>query len=230
MKYSFNRDREGVIFAHAKDVNASYKDLCSVCDSIRYLPVPAALQSLEATMDGMPIEYRRYNKGMGSRHELGGRKGRTPMKCASIVRKVLLNAMANSRNKGYEPDVMYVVHAAANKTNIIGMPPPKGKLFMGAGYGYATARRSDLEFAKIELGIAKGTEGGLSGRMKSLIKVYSNAYQKESRAKEKEGKPKARRAAKPAAPRQQKQERKEQRSGKESVTTKKEAAQQRQAE
>ena len=228
MKYSFNRGREGIVFAHAKDVNASFKDLCSVCDSIRYLPVPAALRSLEATVDGMPIEYRRYNKGMGSRHELGGRKGRTPMKCASIVRKVLLNAMANSRNKGYEPDVMYVVHAAANKTNIIGMPPPKGKLFMGAGYGYATARRSDLEFAKIELGIAKGTEEGLSDRMKSLIKVYGNAYQKESGTREKEGKPKAKQAR--PAPKPRTAERKEQRSGKESVTTKKGAAVQKQAE
>ena len=142
------------------------------------------------------------------------------MKCAAIVRKVLVNAMANARNKGYEPDVMYVVHVAANKTNIIGMPPPKGILFRGAGYGYVTSRRSDLEFAKVELGIAKGTEAGLSERMKSSINAYKNAYQKESKAGE--GRKKAKQAPKPAAA-QNPAERKEQKRGKESATQNKAA-------
>jgi hypothetical protein len=152
------------------------------------------------------------------------------MKCAAVVRKVLLNAMANSRNKGYEPDVMYVVHAAANKTNIVGMPPPKGKLFMGAGYGYVTSRRSDLEFAKVELGIAKGTEGGLSRRMRSSINAYKNAYQNESKAGRAE--PRARQAPRPAqkqAAQQKPTERKGQKRGKESAAPSKEA-QKRQAE
>ncbi len=187
MEYSFNRDRDGIIFAHMKDINASFKDLCAVCDSIRYKPVPVALSILESEENGRAVLYRRHNAHMGSRHDLGGKKGRYPIKCAGIVRKALLNAMANSRNKGFEPDVMFVVHAAANKTNIMRMGPPKGKLFIGGSYGYATSRHTDLEFAKLELGIAKGTEKGLSERMKHSIKRGSHEVhtQKVNENKEK---------------------------------------------
>jgi hypothetical protein len=93
------------------------------------------------------------------------------MKSAGIVKKVLTNAMANARNKGFEPDVMFVIHAAANKTEIAQRAPSKGVLYMGAGYGYATARRSNIEFAKVEIGLAKGSEKGLSENMKERIKA-----------------------------------------------------------
>ncbi len=187
MEYSFNRDREGIIFAHMKDINASFKDLCAVCDSIRYKPVPAALSTLDEEVAGAAVLYKRHNKHMGTRHELGGRQGRYPMKCAAIVRKALLNAMANSRNKGFEPDVMFVVHASANKTNIMRMSPPKGKLFIGGSYGYSASRHTDIEWAKLELGIAKGTEKGLSERMKRSLKHSSKAF-KPVTAKPQQGK------------------------------------------
>ncbi len=171
MKYSFNRDKTDIIFAHGKDINSSYKDLCAVCDSIRYKSVPRALTQLQTMEDGQAaVLYKRHNKGMGSRHELGGRKGRYPMKSAGIVSKVLTNAIANARNKGFEPDIMFIVHACANKTEIAQRAPSKGVLYMGAGYGYAAARRSNLEFAKVEIGLAKGTEKGLSENMKNILK------------------------------------------------------------
>ncbi len=192
MEYSFNRERDGIIFAQMRDVNASFKDLCAVCDSIRYAPVPAAIAALEGEMAGAAVLYRRHNKYMGSRHELGGRKGRYPMKCAGIVRKVLLNAMANSRNKGFEPDLMVVVHAAANKTNIVRRGPSKGQLFIGGSYGYSTSRSSDIEFAKVEIGIAKGTEKGLSRRMRRAAKRAAEHAQKAEKAA-------PAKAAKPAA-------------------------------
>ena len=40
----------------------------------------------------------------GIRHELGGKKGRWPKKCAGLVRKVLVNAVANARNMGEDPE------------------------------------------------------------------------------------------------------------------------------
>ncbi len=156
MKYSYNLDKSDVVFAGAKDLNASYKDLSVVCDAIRYKKAGTALALLDSVInDGKPIEYRKFNKGMGSRHELGGRKGRYPIKAASIVRKVLLNAYANASNKGYVPEEMYVVHATANKTEINRRYPSKGvRTVMRGGYGYATMRRSDLEFAKVEIGLS----------------------------------------------------------------------------
>ena len=156
MRYSFNKDREGVVFAGAKDINASFKDLCSVCDSIRGRSVTAATALLEQVEKGkLAILYRRHNRYMGDRHELGGKKGRWPKKCAGLVRKVLVNAAANARNLGEEPESMMVIHAAANKTMTIPRRPPKGiRGVRTGGYGYTPTRRSDMELARIEIGLA----------------------------------------------------------------------------
>ncbi len=152
--YSFNQDRQDVVFARAKDINASFKDLCAVCDVIRYKSTDEALRILdEVTQLERPVLYRRNNKYMGSRHELGGRKGRWPRKCAMIVQKLLKNALAAAKGKGITSDT-YVVHSSANKTLIARRTPSKGLLVFGLGrYGPGSTRFSDLEFAKVEIGI-----------------------------------------------------------------------------
>ena len=170
MGYSFNRNRKEIIFAYAKDINASYKDLGAVCDAIRYKKINDAIKVLDSIKE-MPIIFRRHNKGMGSRHELGGKKGRYPIKCAGIVKKVLVNASANAVNKGFEPDAMFIVHACANKTTIAERSPSKGKLFVGkgaGGYGFVTPRVSNLEFAKVEIGVS-ASDKDLSEKMKKSI-------------------------------------------------------------
>ena len=172
MNYSFNRDRSGLVFAGLNDVNASFKDLAAVCSAIRYNSVPRAIDILDSVIEGgKPIEYKKYNKHMGARHELGGKKGRYPIKCATLVKKALMSAAANARGKGYEPDMMYVVHAAANKTQIIMRTPPKGKLFIvTGGWRYSPLRRSDIELSKIEIGLGTGNEEKLGSKMKARIK------------------------------------------------------------
>ena len=174
MNYSYNLDRKPVVFASARDINASFKDLCSVCDALRYMPVPAAMKILDdVIINGRPVEYRRHNKYMGSRHELGGKKGRYPIKCAQIVRKVLVNAMANATNKGEDLEYMYVVHAAANKTYGVPRSPPKGVRAVGGNYGYTTMRRSNLEFARVEIGLSDKDAKELGARMKRALKATS---------------------------------------------------------
>lgn len=175
MGYSFNQDRKHVIFARSpNDINASFKDLCNVCDAVRYQPVEQAIKTLDGVIsEGRPIEFRRHNKYMGSRHELGGKKGRYPKKCAQIVKKVIVNASANARNKGEDPEYMYIVHAAANKTQIVPRGPPKGVRAVGGNYGYTTMRRSNLEFAIVEIGIAEKDAEGLGARMKRALNAVS---------------------------------------------------------
>jgi large subunit ribosomal protein L22 len=176
MAYSFNMKREGLVFASAKDINASFKDLGAVCDAIRYKSAPRALTALEAVATGhVAILYRRHNAYMGSRHELGGQKGRYPKKCAVLVRKVLVNAMANAENKGSDPESMYVVHAAANKTMILPRTAPKGALWLGHSMGRRSARRTDLELARIEIGLGYGEEEGLSTHMKKALAAVKRA-------------------------------------------------------
>ncbi|MGC8649146.1 MAG: 50S ribosomal protein L22, partial [Candidatus Micrarchaeia archaeon] len=168
IKYSFNQKSKDIAFASLKDINANFKDLIAVCDSIRYKSLPLALESLDYVInDKKPILYRKYNKYMGARHELNGRKGRTPIKCAKIVRKVLINAMANADNKGMDVDSLYVVHASANKGVIARRYPPKGALF--AGGENPRVRHSDLEFAKVEIGLSTLENETLAPALKSKI-------------------------------------------------------------
>ncbi len=185
MKYSYNQNRTNVVFAHMKDVNASFKDLGAVCTAIRYRTVPNAMEILDDTIyRGRPILYRRHNAHMGSRTELGGRKGRYPKKCAQIIKKVLVNAAANATNKGFEPEAMFVVHAAANKTMIARRGPSKGAIFVSGGtYGYMTSRRSDLEFAKVEIGISAMDDKVLGQAALSKMKMFQKAAQKRPKPK-----------------------------------------------
>lgn len=192
MAYSFNLKRDGLVFASTKDINASYKDLGAVCDAIRYKSAPRAMSTLDSVAAGkLPVLYRRNNAYMGSRHELGGRKGRYPSKCAAILRKVLVNAMANAESKGDDPDAMYVVHAAANKTLILERTAPKGALWLGHSMGRKSARRTDVEFARIELALGYGEEVGLSDLMKRAIAREKRGFKEApvSKAKPVKGKP-----------------------------------------
>ena len=207
MEYSFNRNRKGLAFAQMKDINASFKDLSIVCDTIRYKNVQQAMGILDRVSEGsMPVLYKKYNKYMGSRHELGGKKGRYPIKCAKIVRKVLMNVIANAENKGEASDDMFIVHAAANKTMILPRIAPKGELRLGHNMGRGSTRMTNLELAKVELAIGYGTEEGLSGRMKEIIeknrKQKKHVMQKPAVKKVQTQK----KEAKPAAQKEQKQQ------------------------
>lgn len=182
MKYSFNGDRSKLVFGKLSDVNASYKDLSAVCSAIRYKTYYEAMSVLDSIADGKPIPYRKYNKGMGARHELGGKKGRTPKKCGKIITKVLSNAVNNAKNKGYSEDELYVVHASANKIFSGFRRPPKGRQH-GSGYGrygFNTMAHSDLEFSKVEIGVSTEYEGiGLS---KSSVKMIGRNKARAGRA------------------------------------------------
>ncbi len=204
MNYSYNRDKKSIIFAGASDLNASFKDLCAVCDAVRYMPVSAALKILDGIIiENRPIEFRRHNKYMGSRHELHGKKGRYPIKCARLVKTVIVNAAANAVNKGEDPDYMYVVHASANKTQEIPRMPPKGvRAVRSGGYGYTKLRTSNIEFAKIEIGIADKEAKDLGARMKRAISAVSKRQKPVAQSAKPAKKP-AKPPAKPLAVPQQ---------------------------
>ncbi len=179
MKYSFNAPKDAresgeLAVAQRYDLNVSYKDLGAVCDAVRYLSASSALELLERVM-GMEtaIEFRRHNKHMGSRHELGGRKGKYPVKASNEVRLVILNAMANAGNNGnLDAGKMYIIHASSNKTQIQRRSPSKGSIAWGRGmYGRSAINHSDIEFAKIEIGIADQDYKGLTPKMKHFIGI-----------------------------------------------------------
>ena len=172
MNYSFNFDGEDFVRAQSYDVNASYKDLGAVCDAIRYMKAQDAISLLSLlSRQEIPIPYRRHNKHMGSRHELGGSKGGYPRKAASEVMKTLTNAVANASNRGKAGSEMFIVGACANKTHIERRYPSKGSIAWGRGmYGMSATNHSDIEYAKIEIALADEFSDKLTANMKYFIK------------------------------------------------------------
>ena len=190
MRYSINIGRETIALAQGKDIDASYKDLAVVCDAIRYMKTDRALEVLEGVIAiKRPILFTKFNRYMGSRHELGGRKGAFPMKAAKEVKTILLNAIANSRGKGLDENALYVVHASANKTQIQRRNPSKGSISWGRGmYGMSARTHSDLEYAKVEIGLANSDAESLTQNMRFMMKLRNPV--REVKTKPKETKPK----------------------------------------
>ncbi|MFH0818026.1 MAG: 50S ribosomal protein L22 [Candidatus Micrarchaeota archaeon] len=133
--------------AQAHDIDASFKDLGAVCDAIRRKSTDQALAVLEAVSEGTtPVLYKKHNKHLGHRRELGGKKGRYPKKSAKIVLTLLKNVIANAAYKGMGDDLI-VKHACANKHLILPRMAPRG-----------TSRRSNYETAKIEIVVEESPE------------------------------------------------------------------------
>lgn len=172
MQYSFTIKGEGFVRAQKYDINASYKDLGAVCDAIRYVKAEEAIGILDRVIEmERAIPYRRHNKHMGSRSELGGSKGGYPEKAAQEVKDTLVNAIANAGNQGLDGQTMYVIHASANKTRIEKRYPSKGSLAWGRGmYGRSAINHSDLELAKIEIVLSDSDSRSLTHNMKYFIK------------------------------------------------------------
>ncbi len=135
MPYSYKpKGKAGKAQGH--DINASFKDLSEVCRNIRGRNAYSARDFLELAAKGeRAIYFGSHNKGMGHRHELGGRKGGWPVKSAKIVLGILENAIANAEKNGIS--VPIVKHAAANKQDIYPRLAPKGRRFK---MDYETAR------------------------------------------------------------------------------------------
>jgi large subunit ribosomal protein L22 len=126
--------------ARLEGVDASYKDLSQVCGRIRGKDASWAYEFLEkAAQAKIPILYKRHNKRLGHRRELGGKKGRYPKKAAMIVLKVLKSAVANGVVKGLG-ETYTILGANANKKYSYPRMAPKGR-----------RARSYYELARVEI-------------------------------------------------------------------------------
>ncbi|MCX8167103.1 MAG: 50S ribosomal protein L22 [Candidatus Micrarchaeota archaeon] len=138
--YSYKSKRQHAK-ARLEDINASFKDLCAVCDNVRNMRVQDAILFLSLAKDmRIPVYYRRWNKKLGARKELKGKKGRYPEKAARLVLKLLKSAVANAEQKNLDVENLYIAHIAANKKNIYPRLAPKGRRII-----------QNLETARVEL-------------------------------------------------------------------------------
>jgi large subunit ribosomal protein L22 len=138
MNYSVKYQEEGYSYAQEYSLNVSYKSLTQVCKNIKGLPVAKALDFLnKAEKMETAVLFSTYNKKMGHRKELGGKKGRYPVKAVGMVKKVLLNAINNARVLQIDEDSLVVAHIAANKQHVYSRLAPKGKRMKA---NYVTAK------------------------------------------------------------------------------------------
>ncbi|MEM3482816.1 MAG: 50S ribosomal protein L22 [Candidatus Micrarchaeaceae archaeon] len=186
--YTFKKS-DDIAYAQAYDVNASYKDLCAVCDAIRYAKTNDAFALLDSIITkSTPIRFKQFNKHMGARHELGGAKGAYPVNAAKEIKKVLTNAVANAELKAIDTEQAIVAYATANKTHIERRLPSKGHLSWGRGmYGFSSRVHSDIEYAKIEMAIALPEAVGRTPRRIKIVKKKEVKQQTENK-KEKQQK------------------------------------------
>lgn len=153
LKYSVKYEGEGYSYAQEYGLNVSYKDLTQVCKNIRGLPVAKALEFLnKAEKMDTAVLFSTYNKHMGHRRELGGKKGCYPVKAIKMVKKVLLNAVNNARVLQIDEQSLVVIHAAGNKQMIHSRLAPKGKRM-----------KANYETAKLEI--------ALKGEVKKIAEV-----------------------------------------------------------
>ncbi len=105
--------------AQVHDVDASYKDLGQVLGAIKGKTVAQATQLLDLCISRKKaIPFRKFAKHLGHRSELGGRKGKYPIKEARIALQLLDNAVANANAKGLDKSALVIYGASAHKQNV----------------------------------------------------------------------------------------------------------------
>ncbi|MEM4348149.1 MAG: 50S ribosomal protein L22 [Candidatus Anstonellaceae archaeon] len=166
--------KENVRFARAvaRNLNASYKDLCNVCSSVRGLPTEDALEFLELAAAGqVAVPYPKFNHGKGHRKELGGRKGGWPIKSARLVLQVVQNAAANASKLGL--GATKIAHIMANKQHIYPRLSPKGRRI-----------RQDYETAFVEVVLEEIQQPpqSLANQPAAEQKAHQNEQAKQAKA------------------------------------------------
>ena len=130
------KEGEDLAKAQLYNIDASFKDMSAVCDNIRGMDSEVAVSYLEKAAKGeLAVAFRRWNKKLGHRRELGGKKGRYPKKAAKYVLQVLRNAIANGSSKGLGG--MQIVHASSTRQAVYPRMASKGRQMRS---NYVTSR------------------------------------------------------------------------------------------
>jgi len=123
-------DEARTVKASLREVDVSPKWSREVCRAILGLTIPEARRLMEdvAAMRRM-IPYRRYKKKRAHHAQTRG-PGGYPVKVARHMIKLLDSLEANAEFKGFDPDEVVIVHAAAHKARRI-------RKFMPRAFGRA---------------------------------------------------------------------------------------------
>ena len=124
-------DEARAVKASLREIDVSPKWSREVCRAIVGLTIPEARRLMEdvIAMKRM-IPYRRYKKKRAHHAQTKG-PGGYPVKVARHMLKLLDSLEANAEFKGFDPDEVVIVHAAAHKARRL-------RKFMPRAFGRAT--------------------------------------------------------------------------------------------
>ncbi|MDV3277636.1 MAG: 50S ribosomal protein L22 [Nitrososphaerales archaeon] len=114
--YSFEGFDPAVhVRASGREVNVSPKAAREIALTIKGMTVTKAIDHLELVREKkMAVAFRRHKLKVGHRSELQGfPTGSYPVKAAGAFVDVLKNLQSNSEFKGYDPEHVQIIHAAA---------------------------------------------------------------------------------------------------------------------
>ena len=179
-KYSHKADEAKVSRSQGYDLDVSYKDLANVATAIKHKSVAKARVVLQSVIDKKtPIAYTKFNKGMGHRSQLGGKKGRFPKKECRAALQLLDNAVSNAVKKGFDETALFVRHAQAYKQNTL--PRYRRTWVGGAVLGYGKqAIRSDYVTARMEITLEERPGLKEAGKLKEIGKKKSPKKEKKN--------------------------------------------------
>ncbi|MCD6536798.1 MAG: 50S ribosomal protein L22 [Thaumarchaeota archaeon] len=141
-------DETKMVKASLREVDVSPKWSREVCKAIVGLTIPEAKKLLEevVAMKRM-IPYRRYKKKRAHHAQTKG-PGGYPVKVAKHMLKLLDSLEANADFKGFDPDEVVIIHAAAHKGRRI-------RKFIERAFGRATPYDKQLVHIEV-VGEVKG--------------------------------------------------------------------------
>ncbi len=144
VKYSRESNPGTSSRAMGYELHISPKHSREICSKIKKMRTSAAKQYLEDVISlKKAVPFKRYNGGVGHRR---GRMaaGRYPVRAASEILTVLINAENSAEDKGLEPDRMRIAHIATKKGRTI-------RGIMPRAMGRATAKNTETVTVEIIL-------------------------------------------------------------------------------
>ena len=121
IKYAYNMDMGKKAKATGRSLKISPKHSIEICNAIRGMKVEEAKKYLDNVIEKkQPVPFRRHNKKVGHRRGLEGwPTGRYPVKAASQILEVVINAQANAEYQGLETDNLEIVHISSHRGYVI---------------------------------------------------------------------------------------------------------------
>ncbi|MCE5214695.1 MAG: 50S ribosomal protein L22 [Methanobacterium sp.] len=121
IKYAYNEDMAKKAKASGRSLKISPKHAVEICRTIRGMEIEEAKEFLEDVIEmKKPVPFKRYNKKVGHRKGLKGwPTGRYPVKAASQILDVLINAEANAEYQGLDTENLKIEHISSHRGYVI---------------------------------------------------------------------------------------------------------------